>query len=85
MSTAAERKAAEKAQDERIAAEEAAEQPQPTPVDEPVTGSNKTDQPVEVLVGEYPERPYRDAISERHLLFLAENHPNRLLEVGLQE
>lgn len=47
--------------------------------------STKTDAPVDSIVGDYPERPYAEAISERHLLFLAENHPNRLTEVGIQE
>lgn len=81
MSTAAERKAAEKAHDERIAAEEAAAQPQPTPVDQPVTG----DEPVDTVVGDYPERPYSEAITGKHREFLADNHPNRLIDLGLVE
>jgi hypothetical protein len=83
MTSAAERKAAEKAAEERLAAEEAAEQPQPT-VPEPLEDSKFTEEPVEA-VGDYPERPYSEAISEKHLAFLAANHPERLPEIGIQE
>lgn len=74
-------KAEEKAQQERIAAEDAAAQPQPTPVEE----VSESEKPVDEVVGDYPERPYAQAISEQHLEFLATNHPHRLAEIGITE
>jgi hypothetical protein len=44
--------------------------------------SSKTDKPVKDVVGEYPERPYADAISASHIEFLAAKHPHRLDEIA---
>jgi hypothetical protein len=49
----------------------------------PAKRAEFTDKPVDKVVGDYPERPYSEAISDGHLEFLAANHPNRVIDLGL--
>ena len=44
-----------------------------------------TDKPVDKVVDDYPERPYSEAISDGHREFLATEHPNRFVDLGLSE
>jgi hypothetical protein len=83
MTTAAERKAAEKELAAAVQAEEEATQPQPTPAEaaEAPAKSKYKDEPVENVVGDYPDRPYSEALSARHSAYLAERHPATLREI----
>jgi hypothetical protein len=49
----------------------------------PAKRAEFTDKPVDKVVGDYPERPYSEAISDGHREFLAANHPNRVIDLGL--
>jgi len=81
MTTAAERKKADKELDEAVKTEEEATAPQPTPVEERPKEGKYKDELVEEVVGEYPERPYVDAMSATHAKFLAEKHPAKLRKI----